>query len=78
MFLQQGLWILVVGLLPGLLGSFAAGMGLRSMFAEMVSLNLAPPILLTATIVGSTVLVATLVPARRAASVDPLAAIRYE
>ena len=78
MFLQQGSSILALGLLPGLLGSFAAGIGLRSMFAEMVSPNLAPPLLFTAVIVGLTVLVATLVPAQRAASVDPLTAIRYE
>ena len=78
LFLRQGLSILAAGLMPGLLGSFAAGLGLRSLLGETVSSNLAPPLLFTAAIVGSIVLVATLVPARKAASIDPLAAIRYE
>ena len=78
LFLRQGLSILAAGLMPGLLGSFAAGLGLRRLLGETVSSNLAPPLLFTAAIVGSIVLVATLVPARKAASIDPLAAIRYE
>jgi macrolide transport system ATP-binding/permease protein len=78
LFLQQGLSILAAGLLPGLLGSLAAGLGLRSMFTDIVSSNLAPPLLFAGAIVGSTVLMATLVPARKAASIDPLLAIRYE
>ena len=78
MFLRQGLLILAAGLLPGLLGGFAAGLGLRSLFADIVSPSLLPPLVLTSVILACAVLVATLLPARKAASVDPLAAIRYE
>jgi putative ABC transport system permease protein len=78
MFLRQGLVILAAGLLPGLAASFAAGLMLRSLFAETVSPGLIPPLLFTAAVLCAAVLVATLLPARRAASVDPISAIRYE
>jgi len=64
--------------LPGLLGSFAAGLALRSLFEEIVLPGLVPPLLFTAAILGVVVLAATLLPARKAASMDPLLAIRYE
>ncbi len=82
MFLRQGMLILAGGLLPGLAGSFAAGLALRSVFQgvfqDAVLPNVVSPLLLTAAILGVVVLVATLLPARKAASIDPLAAIRYE
>ena len=78
MFLRQGLVVLAAGLMPGLAAGFAAAIGLRSLFGETVASNSIPALSFTAAIVGSTVLIATLVPARKAASVDPLAAIRYE
>ncbi len=78
MFLRQGLSILATGLAPGLLGGFAAAFGLRSIFAEVLPANFVPQLLFAAAIIGCAVLIATLVPARKAASVDPLAAIRYE
>jgi len=78
MFLRQGLVILAAGLLPGLAGSFAAGLALRSLFEEIILPGLVPPLLFTAALLGVVVLVATLLPARKAASIDPLMAIRYE
>jgi ABC-type antimicrobial peptide transport system permease subunit len=78
LFLQQGLIILAAGLLPGLVGGFAAGRGLKSLLEGMVSANLAPALLLATAIVGIAVVFATLVPACKAASIDPLEAIHYE
>jgi putative ABC transport system permease protein len=78
MFMLQGISILLAGLPPGLLASFAVGLGLRSILGETVTSNLVLPLLLTIAVVGSVALIATLVPARRAASIDPLQAIRYE
>jgi putative ABC transport system permease protein len=77
-YLRQGISILAAGLLLGLPGGYAAGLALRSMSAQTGSVHFVLPLVFTAAIVGFAGLAATLLPARRAASVDPLVAIRYE
>ena len=76
--LREGFWILAVGLLPGLIAGFAAGLELRALFDGIVPSSLILPLLMTAALLGAVVLIATMLPARKAASVDPLAALRSE
>jgi hypothetical protein len=63
MILRQGMRIFAIGLVPGLAVGFAAATGLRSMFEGITEGQIAA---------------ATLIPARRAASIDPLLAIRSD
>lgn len=83
MVLRQGSILLLIGLVPGVLAAAAIVVWLRS-----VTDVLLPPgpvagsvmaILITVAVaLSTTALAAILIPARRAASVDPLQAIRYE
>jgi predicted permease len=75
---RQGLWILGAGLLIGLPASLAATIGLRSLFTDAPASDVTRPLVLTAGVIAASVLVATLLPARKAAAVDPVSAIRYE
>ncbi len=69
--------VLAIGLTVGLLGSWFASHTLSAIFfgspAQMPSL-----LLVTAALVSAAVLIATLVPARRAAAIDPMQALRSE
>ncbi len=78
LFMRQGLLILSVGLVPGLLAGGAAAAGLGGVIEGVEPAGLALPIALATTLLVGSMIVATLVPARRAASVDPLTAIRHE
>jgi predicted permease len=78
LLLRQGLWVLCAGLLIGLPCSFAAALGLRSLLADVLPPDITRPVLFTAGVICAAVLIATLVPARKASSIDPVSAIRYE
>ena len=77
-FLRQGLVMLQAGMIPGLLGGLAASMALRSVFAELTASSAILPLAVTALALGLSVFLATLVPAWKASSADPLAALRYD
>jgi predicted permease len=75
--LRQGLWLALAGLLVGLAASLVFTRFLRSMFVGVGPNDL--PTLLTAAILLCVVaLVASLIPARRAASIEPMQALRTE
>ena len=76
--LRQGFWILAGGLVPGLAAGFATALGLRSLFEGIAPTTIVVPLVFAGALLGGMVVVATLLPARRAASIDPLAALRYE
>ena len=78
LFLRQGAVMLQAGLIPGLAGGLAAAMGLRSVLDSLAKSDLTTPLFLTALLLGATVLAATMIPAWRAASVDPQMAIRHD
>jgi len=75
--LREGLGVVGVGILLGLLAAFAGTRALASMF---VGTSPADPLTYTAVvaILTSVALLACWIPARRATRVDPLVALRYE
>src|SRR2546430_12127844 len=76
-FLALGLRLLVAGTLLGLLGAWLAGKAMQNVLFDVPPLHLA--ILLgTAAIMSLVSLVACLIPAARAAKVDPMIALRTE
>ena len=77
LFLRQGLKLIIVGLLFGLAGAWVLTRVLNSSLYGVSALDpitfaAVPALLVFATIA------ACLVPARRAASVDPMSTLRYE
>jgi hypothetical protein len=77
MFIRRTLRHLALAIVIGLTGSLALGSLIRSLLQEVAQRD---PITLTIVVVvlGSVTLLATWLPARRAARVDPLVAIRCE
>jgi putative ABC transport system permease protein len=79
MVMRQGLILLSVGLVTGALAAAAVIIWLRSALADVVRSGSMMPILLTVVFVlASVTMLATLIPARRAASTDPAQATRYD
>ncbi len=75
MVLGQGLRTVLIGIAVGLAGSFAITRTLQSLlFGVTATATFAAVILLLVTIA----LLACYIPARRAAKVDPMVALRYE
>jgi ABC-type antimicrobial peptide transport system permease subunit len=77
MILKQGLQIAAVGLVVGIVAVFVAGRALSSMLYQVTLFN---PITMLATsvVLAGTVLLATYLPARRAAQLDPMRTLRDE
>jgi len=76
-FFSLGLRLLVAGTILGLLGAWLAGKAMQTLLFDVPPLHLA--ILFgTAAIMSAVSLVACLIPARRAAMVDPVEALRAE
>ena len=76
-FLSLGLRLLAAGTVLGLIGAWLAGRAMQSVLFDVPALPVAT--LLGVALVMSVVsLMACLIPARRAAKVDPLVALRYE
>jgi putative ABC transport system permease protein len=76
-FLSLGLRLLVVGAAIGVLGAGLAGWVMRAILFNIPALHPAT-LIVTFGILGAVALVACLIPARRAAKVDPMVALRSE
>jgi len=76
-FLSLGTKLLLAGTVLGLLGAWAAGQAMQTILFGVGS---AQPVVLAATFAVTmlVVLLACYIPARRAAKVDPMVALRYE
>jgi ABC-type antimicrobial peptide transport system permease subunit len=66
-----------VGIAVGLVGSLAAARLMRGMLFGVQSWDL-PTLVAVAAVIGVSALLAAFIPARRAAKVDPMVALRYE
>jgi macrolide transport system ATP-binding/permease protein len=77
LILKEAGWLTLIGLVTGLSGSIAAGLFMRSLLFGVRSWDVS--ILSTVSVVLITsALLASYIPARRAARVDPMVALRYE
>jgi predicted permease len=76
-FLSLGLRLLIAGTILGVIGAWAAGRAMRSVLFGVPALPIGA-LLGTAFVMGVVSLVACLIPARRAAQVDPMIALRAE
>ena len=75
--LREGMAPVLAGLVAGVAASFALGRGIAGLLFEVPPHDLAAPATAAALLAGAALL-ACLVPARRAARVDPAAALREE
>jgi predicted permease len=76
-FLSLGLRLLVAGTVLGSLGTWLAGRAMQSVLFGVPAIHIAT-LFGTALILGAVSLIACLIPARRAAKVDPMVALRSE
>jgi putative ABC transport system permease protein len=74
---RQGMLLVTVGLVLGLLGAVAMT---RAMSNLLYAVGATDPLTFVGTslLLATLALLSTLIPARRAAGVDPLVALRYE
>jgi ABC-type antimicrobial peptide transport system permease subunit len=77
MILGKGMQLAVAGLVLGVTATFVLGRVLSSLLYQ-VSLFNPLTLILTSMVLALTVLLASYIPARRAAKVDPMVALRYE
>ena len=75
--LGRGLQLAVIGLVAGLLASFALGRVLNSLLYHVSVFN-PVALLATSSLLAATVLIASYLPARRAAHLDPMRTLREE
>jgi len=76
-FLSLGLRLLAAGTILGLIGAWCAGRAMQSVLFDVPTLPVAA-LLGTALVMTAVSLIACLIPARRAATVDPMVALRAE
>ena len=76
-FLALGLRLLALGSVLGVLGAGLAGWGMQAILFNVPPLHPAT-LMVTFGILGVVALIACLIPARRAANVDPMVALRSE
>jgi ABC-type antimicrobial peptide transport system permease subunit len=78
LFLRQGFALLLIGIIPGTLASFAVTRAISAMLSDVVAIAVGAPVTGSVVVLALSVMLATLLPAWRGATTDPLTAIRHE
>jgi ABC-type antimicrobial peptide transport system permease subunit len=77
MILKEAAWLVVIGIAAGLLSSIAASSLMRSLLFGTRAWDI-PTLAAVAAVLALSALLASYIPARRAASVNPVEALRAE
>jgi macrolide transport system ATP-binding/permease protein len=75
--MKEAIWLTAIGVSAGLLCAVAAAISIRSLLFGVQAWD-AATLVATAAVLGIASLLASYLPARRAAKVDPMVALRYE
>jgi len=77
MVLRRGLQLIATGIGIGLVGAFASGKVVQAMLYQTATRDL-PTYITVSGVLAAVALIASYVPARKASTVDPMVALRYE
>lgn len=77
LILKEAGWLTLIGLAIGICGSIVAGIFIRTLLFGVRSWDVSTLVAVAAVLLGSTLL-ASYVPSRRAAGIDPMVALRHE
>ena len=77
LILREGMTLVLVGTAAGLAGALVLGRLLKSLLFEVGPAD-SPTFIAVPMLLASTALLASYIPARRAAKIDPMVALRHE
>lgn len=78
MVMSEGLWPVSAGIVLGITGALALNRVLSGLLYSIDKTNPATTVVMSAALLAGVALLACYIPARRAARIDPMTALRHE